>query len=193
MCNGCKIPFGLARLDSSCAWLLTLCALWNGTKHEAVVLITRYKSANCCGPNYVRYNPILKTRSTLNRSHVYEMIYIFTNTNIIIFFFGVHRIRPHHMSARAHKHTHEQSHGGHLPTHIMLHYFNSMASQTWYLNNNPTILWPEYFRFGVFRMRSWCVCFLIPYDEWITCVFFFFHFAMFQFMKSNLDVRNLIH
>lgn len=86
MCNGCKIPFGLARLDSSCAWLLTLCALWNGTKHEAVVLITRYKSANCCGPNYVRYNPILKTRSTPNRSHVYEMIYIFTNTNIIIFF-----------------------------------------------------------------------------------------------------------
>lgn len=86
MCNGCKIPFGLAWLDSSCAWLLTLCALWNGTKHEAVVLITRYKSANCCGPNYVRYKPILKTRSTLNRSHVYEMIYIFTSTNIIIFF-----------------------------------------------------------------------------------------------------------
>lgn len=103
MCNGCKIPFGLAWLDSSCAWLLTLCALWNGTKHEAVVLITRYKSANCYGPNYLRYKPILKTRSTLNRSHVYEMIYILTNTNII-FFFGVHRIRPHHMSARAHKH-----------------------------------------------------------------------------------------
>lgn len=104
MCNECKIPFGLAWLDSSCAWLLTLCALWNGTKHEAVVLITRYKSANCCGPNYLRYKPILKTRSTLNRSHVYEMIYILMSTNII-FLFGVHRIRPHHMSARAHKHT----------------------------------------------------------------------------------------